>query len=215
MTAPLDLETRLAEEEERAFAARFNDGVGDILIGLVILAMGASLGTEMGGMAGMWGAIVVPLWFPLHRAVSDPRLGYVEFGPGRRAKVRRKKMFLSLALGLTMLGGIALFMLSDTGAGGGSGAAMDNESARRWAGLPFFGAIALLLTVLGAMLGARRAYAYAGLLMGFGVMTRDAVGIDPLNLTLLLSGSCITLCGLWILVRFLRTHPRLEDPDRA
>ena len=33
MTAPLDLETRLAEEEERAFAARFNDGVGDILIG--------------------------------------------------------------------------------------------------------------------------------------------------------------------------------------
>jgi hypothetical protein len=208
MTTSIDLETRLASDEEAAFRSRFDDGIGDLLIGLVVLAMGFTVGTDSAGMVGVWSAMVIPLWFPLHKAVSNPRLGYVEFGPGRRAKVRRKKILLSLGLGVAMLGGIALYMLRINGEGAGAA----GESVRPWAGLPFFGALALLLTVVGAMLKLRRAYLYAGFLMGFGFLTRDAVGIDPLGLSLMLSGGCITLSGLWLLVRFLMTHPRLENP---
>ncbi len=202
------LEQELETQEERAFRSRFDDGVGDLLIGFVILIMGASVGTEWGGLMGVWGALVVPLWVPLHRAVSNPRLGHVEFGPGRRAKVRKKKIWLSLGLGVTFLGGIAVFMLSTDD----PAAAADNAS-RPWAGLPFLGALALLLTVVGALIQTNRAYLYAGLLMGFGFTTREATGIDPLGLALLLSGACITLSGLSLLVRFLRAHPRLEDPE--
>ncbi len=200
-THPLDLDGR----EEAAFRSRFDDGLADLLIGLAVLAMGATLGTELGGMAGVWGALVVPLWLPLHKAITEPRLGYVEFGPGRRAKMRRKQLVLTGALGTTVLAGLLLWYLSAK-----DGAAV-REALHGWEGLPFLASLAAVIVVAGVVVHARRALAYGGVLLLGGLLTKDVAAMDPLRLALMIGGAVITATGAALLVRFLRSHPRLEE----
>ena len=200
MTHPLDLEAR----EERAFRSRFEDGLADVLLGLVLLAMGATFETEAGGLAGVWFACLVPLWHPLHRKLIEPRLGYVEFGPTRQALQRRKQLVMVLALGLSVLMGLGMWFVMAEGSEG------LREAMRPLGPLPFLVALGTLIALAGFMLHLRRGFAYAAAIIGFG-MLGHAWG-DALRPGLLAAGALVTVCGAVLLTRFLRTHPVLEEP---
>jgi len=190
--------------EESAYQSRFDDGIGDLLLGLAILAMGISFGTEMGGMAGVWAAMIVPMWYPLHRAVSEPRLGYVEFGAGRRAKVRRKKLGMSVMLGVSLLTGLAIYAFKSGDA--------PREDMRAYAALPFLGLLAIMIAVASMLLGLRRGYLYSALIIGSGLLILFVADVDPLRPALQLSGALIAVSGIYLLARFVRMHPRVEGP---
>jgi hypothetical protein len=86
----------LKEAERKAFRTAYNDGLWDILLGcfLSMFAIAPFLSVKLGDF---WSsAVFLPFWGlvylavrAIRRTVVTPRIGVVEFGPVRRAKLTR------------------------------------------------------------------------------------------------------------------------------
>jgi len=193
-TDPLDL----ASLEESTFRSRYDDGLLDLLAGLALLAMGLSIGTEMSGMAGVWAALIFPMWLGLRQRLIEPRTGYVEFAPERRAKLRRTQIILVLGGVFTLLGGVAVFVMTNREAGGPG-------IMKQLGPIPFAIALALPALIGALLLGVHRWFVHAGVIVG--LVSAGHVLDLPFRLTLSTAGAIVLLIGVVILVRFLRAHP--------
>lgn len=197
----LDLDTL----EERVFRARFDDGLLDLFLGIFVLGMGLTLGTEYGGMAAIWGAVLFPLWAPLRQKITEPRLGWIEPGPRRKASIRLRFGFMTLALSASALAGVVLWLLhaqQDTNL---------KESLRALGPTPFHAMLALMIAVGAAMLELKRGFVHAGLVLVLGV-AGFLLGGD-IGEGLVAAGVVITIWGAVLMRRFLRDHPVREVPE--
>lgn len=197
---PLDLEAL----EQRAFRSRFDDGLLDLIVGLFLLAMGATMGTEWGGMAGIWAAVLLPQWYVLRKTITEPRVGYVQFGPTRQSLMRRKMLIMTLALGGSVLAGLVMWFLQ---------ARKDPaliEMLRPWGPTPFGLMLALMIGIGAALLGIGRGYVYAALIV-VCVTGGHSLGFD-LGPTLVVPGVVVTLWGAVLLRRFIVANPK-QDPQ--
>jgi hypothetical protein len=125
--------------------------------------------------------------------VTIPRLGYVEFGPGRKSRTRSAIFFLLLAVVLANLVTMSAWIYPSLGV------ALE-ENFMIIAGA----AGAILLSVVAYLSGISRFYIYGGVtlvlfLLGFGQ------GALPQFMFLL--GTLITISGVVLLIRFLGGHP--------
>jgi len=205
----------LKELERKAYRSFFEDGIWDVYLGLMLLAMGGGPALLALGASLVWAAIV-PLtvvllgmlaFFGGKRYLTVPRLGAVQFGPART--LRRKKT--SLVLACSVVVGIALLALSAT----------RSLPSLGLAGVPtvaiIFAANCVIVFSLGAYyLDFGRLYVYGllyALAFPFAVVLAESWGAAAGFLTAyLLSAAPMLLVGVSLFIRFLRQYPIAAQP---
>jgi MFS family permease len=193
---------KLAYEDEREiYLYDPQDGLGDILTGLIILSFGLGLLTEMFWLSAIWVPILIPVWGKLKKRLHAGRFqdeGLTQ-ATGRPANTR---LLMMLALGsVTFLVGLVFFTLML--------GASDLVWLKSWLYTYFelvLGVMAtILLAAVGAINRASRFYLYALLalvLLSAGYLLDIHLGISMTTL-----GALITLSGLVVLSRYLGEHP--------
>lgn len=186
--------------ERHAFRSFWNDGLLDLMLGLVVLVVGLSWWQGVPVYGALFPAVCVSLWQPLRRRLVEPRMGWVEFSGPRELRWRGFRMGLAaFFLGTAVLG--AVVVLTATGASPG---------ARTWiAAMPLV-LLAVPAALFALFTACRRFLLYAALLLLVGavaVVTRQ----DP-HTAMITAGLVITLSGAVLLARFLAL-PATEPPE--
>jgi hypothetical protein len=204
----------LKELERKAWRSVFQDGLWDIYLGLLLLAMAITALLSDAGISETWqygvyiGLIVlgmVILWAG-KKFITVPRMGRVKFGPKRKAKLK----VVRLLLAISVLVGVMVYFITLTIKGNPPG----------WLNMKFmFPAIwmvnVLVLFSLGAyFLDFKRLYL-------IGVMYALPVPVDMmlkefahLRLAFIAFGvpaAVILIMGLVVFVRFVRDYPPAEE----
>jgi hypothetical protein len=145
------------------------------------------------------------LYIPLKNQITAPRFGYVRFTGEQEERTRNTRLLLFGLLGLMAALGVFLLLYF----------ARVSPEAREFLSqyvlLLMAGLAALIMVVAGAVTGLKRLYLYAALTLLF-----NAAGTFlPIHegWTVVLLGLSIAACGIWLLVRFLRAYPLLEEED--
>jgi len=205
----------LKELEKKAYRSFFKDGIWDVYLGLLLLAMGGAPALLAIGATMVWAAAAglllsslgVAFFFAGKKYLTVPRLGAVQFGPART--LRRKKT--SLVLACSALVGIALLALTAT----------RSLPSLGLAGVPtvaiIFAANCLIVFSLGAYyLDFDRLYVY-GLLYAVAfplavVLTEHWGAAAGFLVAYALSAVPMIVVGVSLFVRFLREYPVPAQP---
>jgi hypothetical protein len=205
----------LKELERRAFRSVFQDGLWDIYLGLILLAMAVSVGLNDFGVAEGWqtaGLIGVELlamavlWAGKH-FLTLPRMGQVRFGEQRRKRIT----LLRLLLGLSVLLGLAAWLIF----------AAPASHPTSWMRSPYFIAALWLVNIgvlagFGAYLLDYERLLWIGALFAISVPLNEllnTIGLGNLGyLAFGLPAMIILIMGGIHLACFLREHP---IPDQA
>ncbi|MFX0105396.1 MAG: hypothetical protein ACFE75_07895 [Candidatus Hodarchaeota archaeon] len=198
--------------EKKAYRSVFNDGLWDLFIGLIILTLGFStLFGLLFNLPELWNVIIPSLmgniiaflvFYLGKRFITIPRIGIVKFGPKRKSKQLKLKIFLFMVF----IVNIILFILPFTGI-------IDYTQIE-----PLFlililgiGIFTIPFCVVAYFLDFARLYYYA-FLAGIGLflteMLSPIVGA-PLDTILIFGtiGGVIVIIGLYYFIRFLKTYP--------
>jgi len=181
--------------ERRAYLSYHGDGLVDTFIGAAVMAFAAFIAydPEMVTVgAGVLCSFVV-LYAGAKKAITVPRLGYVEFAAERRGKISKVMLMATSALVISNVIGLAAWMEPSIGV-------FLAQHVMLVAG----GVGGLLLAVTAWFSNLRRFYAYAVLVLA--VMWLGYRRMD-LWQTLMAFGTLVALSGLALLIRFVREHP--------
>lgn len=182
--------------ERVAFRSFWDDGLLDLMVGLVILVVGLSWWQGIAVYGAVFPAVCASLWHPLRKRLVEPRMGYVEFSGDRELKARSFRHALVAFFAGTAMFGAALFIIFR---------GMATPGAASWiAGLPLL-LIGIPLLFFAAFTSCWRFAVYAGiaLLAGVDMVLQD---LDP-HVGLIASGTIILVSGIVMLARFLSRHP--------
>jgi hypothetical protein len=181
--------------EQRTYRAYWSDGLLDLLAGAALVAIGVGWlcdGVVFGAIAP---ALLVPLWAPLRKRFTVPRLGHVEFASSREA---RNQAFLSLMLWagvLSFLLGVGIYFTRGADLG-------------RWVVHAFPGAMIGVGAIATARaLGLRRFFVYGAISIGAGALVGLGAGVNP-GWSFLVTGISALLGGGVLATRFVARHPR-------
>jgi hypothetical protein len=177
------------------------DGLLDIFAGCLLLFFAISILTGLFFMAGIWAAILAPLWVTARKTITWRRIP-----PEDIASQSRTPTFLALAglAGLALLGvisGILIFLSRES-----------LPALRVWLGAYFelaFGVcVALVFTGAAFLLRLGRFAAYALLaVIVFGIAYLQHISFW---VPLALLGGLVILAGSLTLARFLARYPELR-----
>jgi hypothetical protein len=193
----------LKEIERRAYRSTFTDGLYDIQFGLIFLVFALIPVLELIGVSRFVGysLLLIPLLIPWlgKRYITVPRMGTVEFGEKRK----KKKLIAWVAAAIVLFLTVPLFIMMIK---------QNPSSSLGWKLIAIFAAPVFVLAVYTTDFP--RLYVYAALLF-FGVVLAEfllgQVG-SPLNsvFSFGIPGVVITGIGVGLLVKFVRSHPRME-----
>ncbi|HER44434.1 MAG TPA: hypothetical protein ENO08_08245 [Candidatus Eisenbacteria bacterium] len=195
----------LKELERRAYTSYYNDGLLEIFLGGTILLMGIAIFFDVAYLFGIIPVLAMTSWAGAKRAITAPRIGMVRFGPERRLRLGREKIFFTVFFSIAVIAGVAVFAVFSRSI----------DTARRIFGpypLAPLGVIgALALVFLGYWKQIRRFYLYALLVLAvlFGA---PHLGVEPPHYMAGL-GTVMLVVGVAQLVRFLSAYPRPERRD--
>lgn len=210
MTPDIDLNA----VERQAFRSNFQDGLWDIILGLILLqgvveTIFYRLGwseTAVTLVAFTYATLILIGFIAVKKYIVTPRLGIVTFASARRSKQRAVVLIFSLS----MLLGVVVFAAFQMGYD-----VMANDFLKVLPLgnlIPFnlFTVVAVVVFSLAAyFLDFPRAYLYGwlfGLATPLNLMIREQMGITAPVMTLLFSFIMIAI-GLVLFVRFMQTHP--------
>lgn len=183
------------EIERKAYLSYHQDGLVDTFIGATIAAFAACIAYDP-GMVGAGAGVVcslVVLYAGAKKAITVPRLGFVEFAAERRGKISKVMLMATSALVISNVIGLAAWMKPSIGA-------FLAEHFMVIAG----GVGGLLLALTAWFSNLRRFYAYA--VLAAAIMWLGYRRID-LWQTLMLFGIAMLFSGFVLLTRFVRDHP--------
>jgi hypothetical protein len=189
--------------ERKAYLSYHQDGLLDIALGLWIFLLGTSMG------AGKPVLIVLVPMFILglagaKKAITIPRIGYVKFGPARQKEAAAAGILVGVVLLPIVLIGILILR----------GYITLPPEWMAWAEEYFMSGFAVvgggLMGALAFLLGIRRLYAYAALILVVSVVGYLLHTTAP-PLFVMIAGALIMLCGLVVLVRFVRKYPIVAE----
>lgn len=203
------MDPELQAAEQRAFhRAALQDGVLDILCGLCLLAWGFLTEAGQAGLGGITFAVIYPTGFAIRKRLIAPRIGHVTL---KERSVRSKRLFLIGLFTFTAVAGLVLYLAGNTEAGDVRGK-MESLGVMVLA-FP----LALIATTIGLVYGAKRAHAYAVVIMlsflGCHLSFEQGSRWDEPTLPLMISGTVVLLTGVTLFVRFVRSHPVSEAPS--
>jgi len=186
----------MREFESIAFRSFWNDGLLDLMVGLVVLMVGIFWWQDVAVLGAIFPAICASMWYPLRKRLVEPRMGYVEFSGDRELKVRSFRHGLIAFFTGTAAFGAVVYLLWN-------GDVLPGPTA--WiAGFPLV-LIGIPAVFFALFTNCRRFAVYALVLFLAGVEV-IIQGWDP-HVGLIASGVFITAVGLVILVQFLLRYP--------
>lgn len=188
--------------EDAAYSGSHADGIVDFFVGVSLVWIGAAWLwlPDLAGLAGVFPAVFIVPMIELRKRMVEPRIGHVKWSESRR-RWERRNLFALIGLGVATFGlGVGVFIAR-------SGGATDVLGTIAPA-LPSW-LLALGALTVGLMFGVPRAMGYAVLLVAAGVGT-IWVDSNP-GWGLLVSGLGITVIAVFLMVRFFRTYPVIED----
>jgi len=191
----------IKEYEENAFRSFWNDGLLDLMLGLVILVVGISWWQDVAAMGAVFPAVCASLWYPLRKRLVEPRMGFVEFSGERDLKVRSFRFGLVAFFTGTMMLGAVIYVLYNGD--------VISHPAEWIAGFPLV-LVGIPVLFFAVFTRCQRFGIYAVFLLLAGVEVVFQ-GWDP-HVGLIASGVFITLAGLYILLKFMSRHPA-EPPQ--
>ncbi len=190
----------------QAYMAYQDDGVLDVFVGWCVFLAGLLMFTEIFWMAGVYVAIVTPLFLSFKESVTVPRLGHDEL-PMANARRAVRPLFIGGMALVVLLGLVLLYLLVGVTAAGGL-----RETLLTLAG-GVVGAFVLAgFAAMGYFYNAPRWYAYGGLAIVLALLAWST-GL-ALPWVIMAVGSAIALTGSVYLFRFLRSHPLLPLGQR-
>jgi hypothetical protein len=217
MSQPLNLK----ELERKAYRSFFGDGIWDLSIGILLLALG--VGAAIARLGITWGYVIPDLHvitLSLYvvsmavlvvgkRYITVPRLGRVRFGAGRRRRLSSSALILLVS---ALLGAIVFLLV------GGKGVPESWRNAVP-TGLLLFAANALIVWgLLAYFLDFRRLYGYA-VLWALAFPASEAVAAhtalsraSSFLLTVGAFAGVMLVTGIVLLIRFLRDYPIATEP---
>jgi hypothetical protein len=204
----------LKEIERKAWKSVFQDGLWDIYLGLLLLAMAVWALLSDVGFSESWGMTVLiglevlamlVLWVG-KKLITVPRIGRVKFGPKRKAKLN----WVRVVLLLSVLVGAGVFV---------AGLAVRSDRPE-WLNASFFLPAAWVVNAvvvfsLGAyFLDFSRLYLIGvlyALAVPLDILFRQLTDIDLSFLAFGVPAMVILIVGLVMLARFLRDYPLLPE----
>mgnify|MGYP001091461363 CR=1 FL=1 len=204
----------LKELERKAWTSYFQDGLWDIYLGLLLLAMavsallsdvGFSESWQMTLLIGLEVLAMLVLWVG-KKLITVPRMGRVKFGPKRKAKLS----WVMVILFISVLVGAGVFV---------AGLAMRPDRPG-WLNATFFLPAAWVVnTIVVFSLGAyfldfNRLYLIGvmyALAVPLDILFRQLTDIDLSFLAYGVPAMVILIVGLVMLARFLRDYPLLPE----
>jgi hypothetical protein len=204
----------LKELERKAWTSYFQDGLWDIFLGLLLLAMAISALLSDVGFSESWGMAILiglqvlamlVLWAG-KKIITVPRMGRVKFGPKRKAKLN----WVRVVLFISVLVGAGVFLVASAMRG----------NRPEWLNAAFFAPAAWVVNAIVVFsLGAY--FLDFSRLYLIGVMYALAVPLDivfrkltDIDLSFMAFGApamVILFVGLVMFVRFLRDYPLLPE----
>jgi hypothetical protein len=188
----------------RAYVSYHQDGIIDILLGAGISGFGLQMLTANAAFMFLtWMPFL--LYMPLKNNITAPRFGYVRFAGEQEERTCNTRLLLIGLLTFIAFAGLFVFLLY------GRVTPEWRAFIGQYTMLLLGGLAALTLFLAGAVTGLKRLYLYAALTLLF-----NAAGTWlPIHegWAVLLLGLVIMTCGFWLLVRFLRTYPRVDEED--
>ncbi len=202
--------TDLKALERKAYTSYHQDGIFDIFLGLAILTFGIMLHPILIENAFlMWGGISV-IWVVnyavVKRAVTVPRIGYVEFKKSRRIRI----IFLVTCLVFLNLGifTATAFTISTPALHTFISIFLNQYGL-------FLVAIVVggLFALFGWVIQINRLIIYG--LIAFFAFILTQVFVWYLSLPIIVLGLVIAVTGFVLLSRFLRKYPKVEVDERT
>ncbi|MFX0000952.1 MAG: hypothetical protein ACFE9Q_13375 [Candidatus Hodarchaeota archaeon] len=212
MTESIDLKSL----EKKAYRSVFNDGLWDLFIGMLILNLGVGplfnhLFESLDLLAPLissliWNIIALLIFILGKKYITIPRVGYVKFGPKRKSKQLKLKIFLICVFLVNLI----LFTLRLTDL-------IDYNQIQPFLITLFlgFGIFAIPFCVMAYFLDFTRLYFYAfsaGLGFFFVDLLNPIVG-NPLGLIITFGviGGIIIIIGLYYFIHFLKKYPLSKE----
>jgi hypothetical protein len=190
----------LKQIERRAYVSYFQDGLTDLYGGFILLGLGLAMLTDQMWWLALMLVGTAVLW--ARKRITFSRMGYARFSPQREARTKRSRIAAGIAVAGTLLLGVILFALLWT-----NGLPQWLEA---WLADYFLVAFAVMVGTIIALsaylLGVARFYAYAVLVFA-AFVAAQLFDISP-GLPVTIAAGVIVLCGLAVLVRFLRKYPK-------
>ena len=203
----MDLELEAAERQAFHRAA-LEDGILDILCGLCLIAWGFLTEAGQAGLGGITFAVIYPTGFAIRKRLISPRIGHVTL---KEQSVRSKRLLLIGLFTFTAVAGLVMYLAGNTEAG-------DFRAKIESLGIMVLAfPLALIATTIGLVYGAKRAHAYAVVIMlsflGCHLSIEKGSRWDEPTLPLMISGTIVLLTGITLCTRFMRSHPISEVPS--
>jgi len=107
----------LDELEKKAFKSTYEDGLWDIMLGIIFLAFAAIPILSVRGLGDFWSSLLILPFFAIGYAIfalgkgriTYPRAGVMKIGSQRKKKIARIHIFLNVFLALGILTGFTAF----------------------------------------------------------------------------------------------------------
>ncbi len=193
------------EDERDIYLYDPQDGLGDILTGLIILSFGLSMLTEVFWLSAVWVPILIPVWRTIKKRLHAGRLQDKGLSQAT-GQTGNTRLLMMLALGsVTFLVGLVFFTLM--------AGASDLVWLKSWLSTYFelvmgiFAAI--VLAVVGAINRGSRFYFYA--LLALVLLSAGYLFGIHLSTSMITLGTLITISGLVVLSRFIGEHPVINE----
>lgn len=195
----------LKQEERASFLTYFNDGILEIVVGVIALGIFAWIKADIPALVGAWAAVCVPLWALLKRKITAQRIGLVNFKGESSLRKKRSKQLFRLGLGLFLLAGIVIFMMRENMGDG------INATFHAIPLLPFYLIGIMGLVILAWNIKLKR-YWYLALLVALAVVVSYYTGADGLT-GILVVGLVFLGVGGALLFQFMKLYPKPNLAD--
>jgi hypothetical protein len=198
----------LKEIERKAYTSYHQDGVIDITIAFVALLFSVIMLGDiywLGSIGGVSGILAISLYAGFKKVLTVPRIGYVKF-PQQRAQ---RMTTVAVALGvLSFVAGMVAFVQT-TSQGTPDWLVLLIENYMLTIGIT----VAALFMFAGYAFKTKRIYAYA--LLTLVMFVAGHFIYFPLYYYLTALGTPILICGLFLMIRFVRKYPKATETADA
>jgi len=198
--------------ERRAHLTYNEDGLLDIMTGLLMAFIGYYVLSKVDVPFAPFLVIFGPaVWASLKKAVTEPRIGQVKFGPGRRSRQQKAIMIFAVVVNVMMV----LSFFVDTGPILGPwGTTLSTYGVI----LVGSGVVSLILFTIGHFNEISRFKGYAAISVPMFVVSHFLADpaldlFEKLALVMIPLGILMVAYGLLTLWRFVGKYPKLEDVE--
>jgi hypothetical protein len=186
--------------EKRVYMMYHGDGLMDLFLGLAFLLIGAGKYYDISNIVNGLPVMILFCVYALKRAVTVPRIGYVDFGNRSTGKGRTYLLFAML---IPIVVGVILTIVFNRMAAANS----EPSIIKEYGTLIYLPLLAIMIAIFGLAIEAKRLITYAAIfiLIAFIVHFADLNKAFPF----IWWGFVVTISGAFILNRFVKKYPKL------